>query len=80
MFFSFTFLVLLVIWTLVTTTKPLYDNEAEELLDGRDWSEVRGKISQLNLTLSVIEHYAEEKTMLLLKGVKGIWSKIYLLL
>ncbi len=31
-----TLLVLCVVWALATSTKPLYDNDAEELLDGHD--------------------------------------------
>ncbi len=77
LFIFLTFLVLFVMWTLMTTTEPLYDNEAEELLDGRDWSEVRQKVNRLNLTSTVIEQYAEEKTMHLFEGVKSIWSKMY---
>ncbi len=50
-------LILLVILNLVITTIPAYDNETEELLHGGDWSEVRGKISRLNLLPKVIEQY-----------------------
>ncbi len=54
------------------TTKP----ETEELLDGRDWSEVRGKISRPNLTPTVIEWYVEEKMTYLFLRVKNIWCKV----
>ncbi len=66
-------LILLVILTLVITTKP----ETAELLDGRDWSEVRRKISRLNLSSKVIEQYVEEKTKSLFVRVKNIWCKVY---
>ncbi len=69
------FLILFVILILVITTEP-----AEELLDGRDWSEVRGKISRLNLTSTVIEQYAEEKKTHLFDSVENIWCKVYCLL
>ncbi len=70
-------LILLVILILVIASEPIYDNETEELLDGRDWSEVRGKTSELNLTSTVIEQYVEEKTIRVFEGTKSTWSKIY---
>ncbi len=64
------------ILNLVITTIPVYDNETEELFHGGDWSEVRGKISRLNLSSNFIEQYVEEKTKYLFVRVKNIWCKV----